>query len=267
MKTIYSKNTKSLRKSGAVSREEGKFFLRLLKRRYFVFIVLFVFAVSGLASGLWIYYTGVRIFPIRDVVFMGNKHIIDIELRSLAGVKPGDSLFALSARTVSDRLARSPWIKSVSIRKVYPDKILIKVNEAAPFAILQMKGNTFLIDENGSTLDKIDDTVPFLPVIAADPARNRESFAEALNLTRIIREKGIAAERGRVEVIADKGPEDMAIVIDNLVIKIGSGEYKQKLERFFYIEKEIEKRAIAVDYVDLRFTNKVIVKPIHEVVR
>lgn len=267
MKTIYSKNTKSLHKSGAVSNPKGKFFLHLLKKRYFVFIVLLIFIASGLASGLWIYYTSVNIFPVREIIFTGNKHITDSELKALAGVTPGDSLSALSARTISVRLASSPWIKAVSIRKGYPDKILIRVNEAAPFAILQMKGSAFLIDENGTKLDKVDDTVPFLPVIIADTAKNRGNFTEALTLTRIVRDKGIATERGRVEIIADKGPEDLAIAIDNLVIKVGSGEYKRKLERFFDIEKEIEKRAIAVDYIDLRFANKVVVKPIHKVVR
>lgn len=269
MKTIYSsKNNKFLNKSGSgKSSRKGAFFLRLIKRRYFVFVVLFVFIASGLVSGLGIYYTGVSIFPIRDIVITGNKHITDSELRTMAGVKSGDSLFALSARTVSDRLMKSHWVKSVVIRKDYPGKVLIKVNEAVPFAILQMKGSAFLIDENGITLDKADDTVPFLPVIAVDPVKNKENFAEALSLARIIREKGIAAERGRVEIMADKGPEEMALIIDNLVIKVGSGEYKQKLKRFFDLEKEIEKRAIAVDYIDLRFANKVIVKPVHEIVR
>lgn len=267
MKTIYSRNTKSRQNPGAVSGAEGKPVLRLLKKRYFVFIVLFVFIASGLASGLWIYYAGVNIFPIREIIFTGSKHITDSELRALAGVKPGDSLFALSAKAVSGRLASSSWIKAVSIRKGYPDKVLMRVTEASPFAILQMRGSSFLVDENGITLDRINDTVPFLPVIVADPSKNRENFAGALNLARIVKEKGIAAERGRVEIIADKGPEDTAITIDNLVIKVGSGEYKQKLERFFDIEKEIEKRAMAVDYIDLRFENKVIVKPVHEVVK
>lgn len=265
MKIIYSKNTQSLQKSGSAGRAKEKFIWRLLKKRYFVFIVLLIFIVSGVASGLWIYYSSINIFPIREIVFTGNKHIPDNELSPMSGIKPGDSLFALSAKTVSGKLAKSPWIKSVSIRKGYPDKVLIRVTETAPFAILQMRGNAFLVDENGTTLDNVDDTVPFLPVIVADPAR--ENFNEALKLARIIKERGIAAERGRVEIIADKGPEDLAIAIDNLVIKIGSGEYKQKLERFFDIEKEIERKAIAVDYVDLRFANKVIVKPMHEVVR
>ena len=267
MKKIFSTNNKPLHTAGAAGRGEGKFFLRIIKKYYFIFIVLFVFILSGIVSGLGIYYTGVHIFPIHEIVLTGNKHLTDSELKAMTGTKPGDSLFELSTRKVSDRLLKSPWIKAVSIRKGYPDKVWVKVYEAAPFAILQKDGGAFLIDETGSLLDKIDSTVPFLPVIAVSNVRNAENLTEALKLARVLKGKGLATERNRVEVIAKKDPEDMAVVIDDLVIKVGSGDYKQKIERLFDAEKEIEKRAIAVDYVDLRFANKVVVKPLNEVIR
>jgi len=52
-----------------------------------------------------------------------------------------------------------------------------------------------------------------------------------------------------------------------VVIRMGQGDYERKLSRLLALEDEIKKRQIAVDYVDLRFANRVVVKPISEVVR
>ena len=104
-------------------------------------------------------------------------------------------------------------------------------------------------------------------MITADPYKNKDNFAEAINLAKVIKDKKIATERSRVEIIADKGAENLSMIVDSMVIKVGQGDYERKLQRLFELEQEIKKRAITIDYVDLRFVNRVVVKPISEVVR
>jgi cell division septal protein FtsQ len=48
---------------------------------------------------------------------------------------------------------------------------------------------------------------------------------------------------------------------------VGEGEYEDKLARLADIEKEIKDRNISVDYIDLRFANRVLVSPVTEVIR
>lgn len=268
MKSLYSKRN---RRAGHVSGKDlpgGNWsFSGLFGRRRLAVLLLFILAVAGLFAGIGFYGADIAPLHMKEVVFYGNKHLTVEELRAMSGINAGESLLMLPAGKVSGRLLKSPWIKSLSIRKGYPDRLLVKIHEAEPFAILQVNSQTFLIDEHGSMLEKIDGSVPFLPVITVNPAKSRENFHEALSLASIIKERGIAAEKSRVEIIADKGPEDMSMVVDALLIKVGVGDYRQKLDRLSDIEKEIQRRAIPVDYVDLRFANKVVVKPINEVVR
>jgi len=54
---------------------------------------------------------------------------------------------------------------------------------------------------------------------------------------------------------------------DGVVVKIGSGEYEEKLARLADIEQEIKQRNISVDYIDLRFANRVLVSPVNQVVK
>jgi cell division protein FtsQ len=224
-------------------------------------------ACAVAAGGVWAYRVSARFFLVNEIVFHGNTHLSDGDLKAMTGVNQNEGLLRISAKAISEKLLKSPWIKDVSVRKDLPHAISIQVYEASPFAILETKGRAYLIDEKGRMLEELKGALPFLPVITADPFREHDIFMEAVNLARVLKEKKIATERSRVEIVADKAPESISVVMDNVVIKIGQGDYERKLSRFFELEDEIKKRSIAVDYVDLRFANRVVVKPINEVVR
>lgn len=201
-------------------------------------------------------------FAIKQVTFMGNKHLTDDELRALAGVRLNESLASLSGREVSRQLLKSPWVRSVSLMREFPDKVSIWIKEAEPFALLDKNGHLFLIDEQGKLLEELqEDSVPFLPVIAGDPFNEKEGFSEALNLVRLMNAKGFSSDRDRLEVNAHK-PHNLSVRVDEIVVKMGSGGYEEKIEKFIQIEQEIKKMGVSVDYIDLRFADKAIVKPV-----
>lgn len=239
----------------------------LMSRRTFVTLVSGFVVCIGVVSAFLLYRESTRIFMVSEVVFTGSTHLAETELRHLSGIRTGEGLLVLSARDVAERLKKSPWIRNVGVRKEFPRTVRVMIDESSPFAILEMKGKSFLVDDRGELLEELKDAIPFLPVISGDPFKNRDNFLEALALARVVKDKKIAAEKSRVEIIADKGPQDISMVIDNVVVKIGRGDYEQKLTRLFELEDEIKRRAITVDYVDLRFANRVVLKPMNGVVK
>ncbi|MEW6215658.1 MAG: FtsQ-type POTRA domain-containing protein [Nitrospirota bacterium] len=247
-----------------------------------VFLLLAVLAIAVYIS------SGIikSVFPIKRIVFIGNKHLTDDELKTLTGIncnennpppppfskggKGGlscESLVTISNREVSKRLLKSPWIRSVSVRKEFPETLSVAIDETVSFALLDMDGHLFLIDEKGRLLEELkDNPIPFLPIITGDPFKEGEGFSDALNLARLMKDKGFSSERNHIEIIAFK-PQDLTVIIDETVVKVGSGGYEEKLERLIELEDEIKRREIPVDYIDLRFANRVIVKPVTEVIK
>jgi len=238
------------------------------KKGLFTNIGVSLLLVLTLAVGVYAAFIKIKsAFPVRRVIFIGNRHLTADELRTLSGIRRNASLLTLSGGKVIEKLLGSPWIKSVSVRKEFPDTLSVIVSEVEPFALLDLKGRLFIINEKGDLLEELKgDTVPFLPIITGDPSREREGFSEALTLARAMNEKGLSSERDQIEIVLSK-PEELTSVIDGMVIKIGAGEYKEKLERLLEIEEDIQRRKITVDYIDLRFANRVVVKPIKEVIR
>ena len=107
---------------------------------------------------------------------------------------------------------------------------------------------------------------PSFPVITGDPFGEKEVFSEAIRLAKAIKETGLLAKKDHVEIIAHK-PEELAANLDGILVKVGVGEYHEKLGRLMDLEEEIKRRHIPVDYIDLRFANRVVVKPVSEVIK
>ncbi len=227
-------------------------------RNIAAFIGIFTIAVI-----VYIYSPPINsVLPVKHIVFIGNRHLTDDELRALAGVRANQSLLAISNKTVSQKLLKSPWIRSVSVRKELPDTLLLVMEEAVPFALLDMNSHLFLLDDKGKLLEELKGgSIPFLPVITGDPFRESEGFLEAIKLAKLMSSKGFSSERDQIEIFAGK-PHELTATIDGTIVKMGSGKYEEKLERLIAIEDELKNRGIPVDYIDLRFENRAIVKPI-----
>lgn len=230
----------------------------LLNSASLIFVITLMIGIS-----IYIYLQPVRtVFPVKHLVFIGNRHLTDDEIMDLAGIRVHGSLITISDKKVSQRLLKSPWILSVSIRKEFPDTLSLVIKEAEPFALLDLNGRLFLIDEKGNLLEEIrDDSIPFLPIITGDPFNEKKGFSEALKLARLMNDRRFSLERDYIEIIVSK-PHELRVTIDGTVVIMGSGKYKEKLERLLELEKRIKNSGILVDYIDLRFANKAIVKPI-----
>lgn len=258
---MRSKN--KIKKNMMAKKNSGSGMLQMLK-----YFILRVFP-AGLFV-LFIYFVSTAVISasqIRQIDFSGSEHLTDEELRGLTGLKGNENLVSLSGSRVFRKMTASPWIRSVSIRKEFPDKLHILVKESEPFALLEIKGSLFIVDDRGEMLQELKDTpIPFLPVISGVPFGKKENISEALNLVRAIKGKGLLFEKEHIEIIAGK-PREMSVNFDGVIVKVGEGDYEDKLLRLMDLEAEIQTRNIHVDYIDLRFTNKAIVKPINEVIK
>jgi len=210
------------------------------------------------------------LFPVKEVIFSGNRRLTGNELKVMMDLKGSESLVGLSGSELSAKLLKSPWVRTVSFRKDFPDRFIVRIEEAAPFALLEMKGRTFFVDDKGNLLEEIKgEAIPFLPIISGDPFKSKDAFLEAINLVKAMKQKGVTNIKDRIEIIVPRfgGAENISMQIDGTLIKVGQGEYEEKLARLLELEDEIIRRGIPVDYIDLRFANKVVVKPINEVVK
>lgn len=91
------------------------------------------------------------------ITISGLSGLSEIEVLVAAGIDPKISLAFFDADEARKRLEATPMIREASVRKLYPGEIAINLTEREPYALWQVKGELFLIAQDGTVIDKMDD--------------------------------------------------------------------------------------------------------------
>jgi cell division protein FtsQ len=93
-------------------------------------------------------------FGIVQAEVRGTRYLSREEVLERAGVTPQTSLLLLNAEGVRAELKRDPRVAEVSVRKLYPDRLEIAIQEREAFARWQRAGKINLIARDGTVLEK-----------------------------------------------------------------------------------------------------------------
>ncbi len=113
-------------------------------------------------------------FPISAVTITGQSRLRERELLDAAGVGPRNSLPFLDATAVRERLMQVPLVKSARVMKLYPDRLVIAIEERQPSALWQRDGRVAVISEDGVPIDELrDERYLGLPFVVGEGAQKR----------------------------------------------------------------------------------------------
>jgi cell division septal protein FtsQ len=200
---------------------------------------------------------------IRDIqVACPNEKVKDHVLGLTRSMTLGN-IFLLDISKVQKTLESYPWVKNMQVRKTFPASLKIDIAARTPAALME-KETIYLIDEEGMVLEQADPSAyPSLPLFL-DEGRFSQDSQEKLRLTRECLKGLSPEERGRVESLdlSDIGDVILQFRGSPIKIKLGADQFAQNLD---YYQKNIafwESEQGGLEYVDLRFPDRVIFKPL-----
>jgi cell division protein FtsQ len=112
-------------------------------------------------------------FGIANIEIQGAHHVARAEVLRWAGVTAHSSLLLLDADDARTRLKRNPWIAEATVRKLYPGRIEIAIEEREAFALWQRGGRFHLIARDGSVLESGIEMQSDLPLVVGNGAEKR----------------------------------------------------------------------------------------------
>ncbi|MBI5055976.1 MAG: FtsQ-type POTRA domain-containing protein [Nitrospirae bacterium] len=247
---MASKNNK--RKS--VSRRQGKLSIFLKKTGIILSVAL---AVTTIVLGTYLL---AQAFYVREIEVSGNEHLDKRDIENILNIRR-ESLLDLHLKDIDERLRKNAWIKKTTLRWQLPGTLVIDIEEARPKALLNFEGETFLVNEEGNVMERLQDAgTPFLPEIKGIDPRYKKEMSEALKLVEALSSRKILADKQLVEIGLE--PYGLNLNIDGEFIKVGYGQYAEKFDKWVELEPELKKMGVPIQYVDLRFKDSVIVKPV-----
>jgi len=133
-------------------------------------------------------------FGIDVVTISGEAQLTEPEILSLAGISPRDSLPFFDVAEARRKLESLPLIKQASVRKLYPNRIVIELVERTPVALWQKDGEVRTIAADGAVIDEMrDQRFVTLPFVVGDGANERlGEFTAVLDAAAELRPKIVA---------------------------------------------------------------------------
>ena len=122
-------------------------------------------------------------FKINQIKIENNTIINSNEIKKKLSFLKGTSLFLLKTKDISSSLASISFIESFTIKKVFPNKIIVSIKEKTPIAVLTKEKKKFFISDKGELIRfKKLDNFENLPIIFGNPKSFNSLYKDLLYL-------------------------------------------------------------------------------------
>jgi cell division protein FtsQ len=133
-------------------------------------------------------------FSIKSVTISGERELKEQDLLTLAGIGPRNSLLFLDVAKIRERLQQLPLVKEAAVTKLYPDRLLIEIEERQPFALWQCDGKVLIVAADGVPVAAMrDQRFIHLPLVVGAGANEKLSqYLALLDTAGDLRERIVA---------------------------------------------------------------------------
>lgn len=207
-------------------------------------VVAFVFA------GIWVFSINTdNVFPINRLEVFEQQFTSAGEVTIAMKSIKDRGFFTMDMKTAEEKFVSLPWIKSVQLRKVWPDTLQVTVEEYEPLAywgmngVVSTEGKVFypekLPEMNWVKLQGPDEMAKDLTVLL-------QTYQEQLLRKSLFIEGMQLSERGAISLTLN----------DGLKVQLGKVHVEERLERLLnHIDVLKTHKSDALAYVDLRYQN------------
>ena len=225
--------------------------------------------LGGILYGGYRAVSSVTLFSLKTIEVSSTRHLTRDEILGLAGVEQGKDLLRMNLKRMGEHIQQNPWVETVQINRYFPDTVSITITEREPVAIVNMgfiyyldqKGNVFKVLNQGDKLDYPVVTGFSEEGMGSNPKGTREALEATCDLLKILREKGAFILADVSEIHYDEGYGFTLFTASGaLPVKVGSGDFPAKVERFARIYRSLMVQLPSIHYIDLDYSDKIIVK-------
>jgi cell division protein FtsQ len=208
---------------------------------------------------------------ISHMVVRGHERMSTGEVLALVEGLRGQNILGVSLEEWQDKLLTSPWVERATIRRVLPSTLEINIRERRPMGIGRLGATMYLIDQKGVIVDEYgpnyaDIDLPIIDGLGASP----QDGGSIIDVTRAeFAARVISALSARPDIAKQVSQLDVADLHDAVVIldgdpallRLGDTEFVARLQQYIDLAPALRERMSAIDYVDLRFDERLYVRP------
>lgn len=194
--------------------------------------------------------------PVRSVHFEGAfKHIRTENLKAAVSGDVVGGFFSLDIEVIRSRLLDMPWVDKVSVRRVWPDVLKIRVVEQVPVA---RWGKDALLNSRGEVFEGKSSRVPVsLPRFTAPDGLQARVLKQYREANRLMAATGLKV----IAVSVNQRRAWKMMFSNNIEVRLGRRDVTKRLLRFVSVYPGVlAARSKKIEVVDMRYTNGLAVR-------
>ncbi|MSO29410.1 MAG: FtsQ-type POTRA domain-containing protein [Acidobacteria bacterium] len=208
---------------------------------------------------------------VTHITVSGNTKLSRGEVVALLDGMRGRNMVFLDLEDWRQKLTGSPWVADAALRRVLPGTVDVFISERLPMGIARIADALYLIDERGAIIDEFgpnyaDFDLPIIDGLSAAPQDGgaliddtRAALAAKL-LASVRDHPGLAKRVSQIDVSDQR---DVVVILkgDTAMVRVGEDQFAERLQSYVDLSPALRERVPDIDYVDLRFNERVYVRP------
>jgi len=209
--------------------------------------------ILGLVGALMLYGAGhyaihLEILPLRHVRVTGDiSHVTREQVEAVVSREVRGNFFTVDLPDARQAFEKLPWVRSVNVRRQWPDQLVFEVDEHKPIA---RWGSTALVSAEGDVFEAAVNAT--LPVLEGPDG----TAAEIVSRLRVF-DKVLEPSGRHVAQITLSVRRTWVLQLDNgMVLELGRDNIESRLAGFISAYSHtVALLPIPTRYVDLRYSN------------
>ena len=209
---------------------------------------------------------------VRRISVHGNVRLSSGEVQAMVEGLRGTSILTADLSGYRRRLMASPWVADVAIRRLLPSTVEVFVSERRPMGLCRLGSTLYLIDPQGVVIDEFgpqyaEFDLPIIDGLVRAPGSGQPTIDEARAelAARVI--EALSARKDlaqRISQIDVRDAHDAVVLLDDdaALLHLGEDKFLERVQSYLDLAPALKQRVPEIDYVDLRFDERVYVRPV-----
>lgn len=241
-------------------RRERQQKLEMLRRRQRMQLAAVAGALAAVVV-LAVVFLNSSYFEVRTVTIEGAAHVPAVTLERARAIGLGSNIIRYPSARVAALLTRNPWVREATVRRRWPNEVVVKVVERTPEYSIFDGIRYYLVASDGVVL-KVSETPETSVQIADLPVKKlevgdtvtAEEFAQAV---RIVRKLPADLRKG-LTVVSARSLERITLYVNGVEVLYGMAEHED--EKNVVLREIFSREGTSVISIDVRVPTNPVVK-------
>jgi len=230
-------------------------------------IVLFFLAIAAFFFGLeraYLYLISCDDFVVKKTEIACRREFVGRDIRALLDASSLRNLLLLDIGRLRDRLEAHRWVKEARLRKVFPSTLRIEITEREPAAVLKAGENYLLIDRDGVWLEALSAREDVQLPLLVDSASFKDNYQGKIGLAWKCLDDLTPDECREVDSLDLSESATVSAYLQGQTTRLilGGERFSERLSFIRSYKQTMEAQNGPAEYIDLRFDDRIIFKPL-----